>query len=275
MLAPAEGFSHYAPSAIQRIAEAEAPEERAAGEIGLALAESVLEATDELHEAIAEEEHELGNSGVRIASAQPRDGGRVRQVSIRVEGFFRTQEQDALAHVALLVGEDGHPMSTLATNRQSQRQMEFGKLVAGSQQEARVQGCPLPFALGETVLAFGVELGFIDVTEEAGLGRLVDGMYFTLYEATDNKRLLHKYLHDDRLATVDRVKRLRDRVHRHSFEQERPVAIAHQAPEIVETLQAFGLEGLPHTTSERLILHDALLDHGIALLHELIEAIRR
>ena len=274
MLAPTEGFGRYARGATRRILETESAEQRAAGEIGLALADSVLEATDELHEAIVEEDRESGNARVRIAVAQPLVPGRVLELSIRVEGFFTTQEQDALAHVPLLVGEGGQPISTLDTSRRSAQQIAFGKLVTGCVKEARIHGRPLPIKLGETVTDFCVELGFIDASDETGLGRFVDGMYFTLYEATDNKRLLHAYLGDDRLAAVDRVKRLRDRVQRHVFERQTPQAIAHQAPEIVEALHAFGLPGLPRTAAERLLLHDALIDQGTALLNELIEAIR-
>jgi hypothetical protein len=292
LLAPTEGFGRYAPGALQRVAEAGADQERVGFEVSLQLAEGQIETGATLQESLVEEWQHLPEDAAALGGVKgPQEGetsgdrdiiavpaaGLIQLIPQRIERFFILQEAEVMAIASKFASApDLDPIAVVASARRSRQQQEFGRRYVACNTEARLRGRPI-FQLSDKVNAFMVELGHIDASTEQGLGVLIDGIYFSMYESSGKSQMrnLYDYVPGEACEVVRRVSRLRNRLLRHVAEVEPIEVQKRQNTETLADLRAFGLDGFPRNPVERLQLHDQLMEQCLVLLDRLHDAVRR
>lgn len=277
LLAPTEGFGRYAPGALERAAEATDNEARVGAEVGVALAERQLADAGELQEELLESvaSGEVPGTAMEPAPARASSLELVVLPSRRVELFFTAQEADALASFPLLVAPDGRAMvDVVPMARAAEARRDLGRLLLACRKDAVLRQLEPPFRQTDAVSQFLLEIAFLDPRTRDGLAALMNGLYFALYEASDDGQRLHRYLPETACTPVRRVQRLRNRVFSHASDLEPAYVLARQAPETLADLRALGLEGEPQSSAECQRFHDRLVGDVTSFLQELREQVR-
>lgn len=148
----------------------------------------------------------------------------------------------------------------------------FAGLILDCNTNAALRGRPSIFTYTATMIEALQTLPFTVATDRDGLARVVDALYFVLYEGagTDNLRYLaNGLLTDAECDVVWRVKHLRNKWLRHDPERGDDRNVRKSRQVLSEAFEAFGIQGLPRLRNDYVQLHRALIHKAVLLLESL------
>jgi hypothetical protein len=279
LLQPLHSYSEYARDAVTRHSEAAEPMEMAVTEAGVTLAASQVEEGSELMAALAKENTGGDSEGDRgYGLVEAAETGLIVPIQTPIRGFFLAQEAELRANGLVLVSAPRVSVHLDDLSQHAKRarvQREFARLIHACNEAAQFRGDSQVFIPSNQLLLYFNELGWIHAEDRDGLGKLVDCLFFALYEAGGKSQPRYrKYLRIDDCGVVEVVTQLRHKILRHDIEQGAAQGLPFQWQDLAEAVGLLGAEWLPYTAEEHLAIHDRLLGAAIDFLQALLAAIR-
>lgn len=163
-------------------------------------------------------------------------------------------------------------LSTTADLMDSGRR--FAALITECNVNAEFGGRKQIFTYTTTLVESLQALPFAVATDRDILARVVDALYFVLYEgagASSLRYLADGLLTDGECNIVWRIKHLRNKWLRHDPEHGTPRDLVRDRKALAEGLNALGVTGLPRRRADFVLLHRALMERAIEMLELLSE----